>query len=256
MKFFICFFSFLFIINLTFADSFDSSLLPSFPSFGNLPPGPPPFCQGGAIDAGSVFFDCLSYFFSIILRILIAISLVLATISIVWAGILYITKGGEGKEGEIRKRIVYSVFGIIVALSAFFLVNLIDAYLNGMLGTYIIPFFGLTRIAYADQISAPTIPRSIKCGDNILPSALESTDLPEGIWQACLVYYLRSRFLPFLFGLSLVLGTIFLTWAGILYITQPSKTKEIHSRLKWGIIGIVISFLSLTIVGIISLIFS
>jgi hypothetical protein len=53
-----------------------------------------------------------------------------------------------------------------------------------------------------------------------------------------------------------MLGVIFLSWAGILYITKPEKGKDIHQRLIFGIVGIIIAILSFTIVKIIDLFFT
>jgi hypothetical protein len=242
-------FSFFNNINIVIAAPFGISTFDSNPfiSFRIGPPSPSLACS-------TDFFTCLAYYFDFVLKVIIALSLVLATIFIAWAGILYITKGSGGDKGEVHKRILWAAFGLVVALLAYTLVFFLDIWI-GNIAFIFVPF---VNIGYAQEINPPTPPDSIKCGDISLPSALKFTDLSrnEDIWRKCIIYYIQAKILPFLLALSLMLGTIFLAWAGILYITQPDKTKEIHSRLKWGIIGIVISLLSLAIINIIRLFFS
>jgi uncharacterized membrane protein YjfL (UPF0719 family) len=210
-----------------------------FPS-GNLPP---------VINCGDNFFTCLGFFFQKVLQIIIVLSLVLSTIFIAWAGILYITKGGGGKEGEIRKRIIWAAVGLVVALMAFALVRSIEFWITK------VQVFLPINVALA-QITEPQIPTQLSCGSVSLPSALEqSTFSGSDIWKICILFYLQ-RILSFLYVLSLMLGVIFIAWAGILYITQPEKAKEIHSRLIWGIAGVIVSILSFTIVKIIDLFFT
>jgi len=201
------------------------------------------------INCGTNFFACLAFFFQKTLQIIVVLALVLSTIFIAWAGILYINKGGEGKEGEIRKRIVWAALGLVVALMSYALVRSLEIWLTKN------RVFHPINIALA-QITEKTPPTQITCGGVSLPSALERPlSSNQSIWKACLLFYLQ-RILSFLYILSLMLGAIFLSWAGVLYITQPEKTKDIHSRLIWGIIGIVVSILSFTIVKIIDLFFT
>jgi len=84
---------------------------------------------------------------------------------------------------------------------------------------------------------------------------LVDTSIASGLWKACLLYY-TERFLSFLYILALMLGVIFLSWAGVLYITQPEKSKDIHWRLIFGILGIILALLSFAIVKIIDLFFT
>jgi uncharacterized membrane protein YjfL (UPF0719 family) len=201
------------------------------------------------INCGGNFFACLGFFFQEILQIIVVLSLILATIFIAWAGILYITKGSGGKEGEIHKRIIWAAVGLVVALTAFALVRALEIWLTKN------RVFHPINIVFA-QINEPSLPTRITCGPVSLPSVLEETiSSRQGIWKICILFYLQ-RILSFLYVLSLMLGVIFIAWAGILYITQPQKTKETHSRLRWGVIGVVVSILSFTIVKIIDLFFT
>jgi FtsH-binding integral membrane protein len=223
----------LFLINFVFAQSL------GFPS-QNLPP---------VINCGQDFFQCLGFFFAKILRVIIALALVLSTIFIAWAGILYITKGG-GKEEDIKKihqMLLWAGVGLVVAFLAFAFVKLLEIWISR--GQVYFPNF-----VYA-QIEEPRAPTSLKCGPVSLPSALEGGSLSQDVWKACFLFY-AQRILSFLYVLALMLGVIFLSWAGILYITKPEKSKDIHQRLIFGIVGIIIAILSFTIVKIIDLFFT
>jgi hypothetical protein len=112
----------------------------------------------------------------------------------------------------------------------------------------------LFNFVYA-QIQEPTPPQKLKCGPVYLPSVLQRSDLSGDIWKDCLIYY-AERFLSFLYILALMTGVIFISWAGVLYIMQPEKSKDIHLRLVFGIFGIVLAILSFTIVKIIKLFFT
>ncbi|MGC8981934.1 MAG: pilin, partial [Minisyncoccia bacterium] len=66
----------------------------------------------------------------------------------------------------------------------------------------------------------------------------------------CLLF-LFDKFLRFLYTASLAIGVIVLIWAGISYMV-PSGEKEgvgkAHTRLKFGIIGVVVAIMAFTIV--------
>lgn len=68
----------------------------------------------------------------------------------------------------------------------------------------------------------------------------------QGVGQ-CLLF-LFDRALRILYTGSLVLGVIFLMWAGILYIINPEKVTDTHKRFQWGVIGIIVSIISFSIV--------
>jgi magnesium-transporting ATPase (P-type) len=248
--------SFLLLVHFVFAQ--DSGL-----PFGQLPP---------TIVCGS-FFDCLAFFFYKILKVILALALALSAIFIAWAGILYITKGG-GKDEDIKKihqSLVWATIGLIVALLSYaFVLNLERwirniqqeereqprpaprprAYQDKEYNNYVYLF----NFVYA-QIQEPTPPQKLKCGPVYLPSVLQRSDLSGDIWKDCLIYY-AERFLSFLYILALMTGVIFISWAGVLYIMQPEKSKDIHWRLVFGIFGIVLAILSFTIVKIIKLFFA
>jgi hypothetical protein len=249
---------FLLLVHFVFAQ--DSGL-----PFGQLPP---------TIVCGS-FFECLAFFFYKILKVILALALALSAIFIAWAGILYITKGG-GKDEDIKKihqSLVWATIGLVVALLSYaFVLNLERwirniqqeereqprpaprprAYQDKEYNNYVYLF----NFAYA-QIQEPSPPQKLKCGPFSVPSVLEETPslILGPYWKACVVYY-AERFLSFLYILALMTGVIFLSWAGVLYIMQPEKSKDIHWRLVFGIFGIVLAILSFTIVKIIKLFFT
>jgi uncharacterized membrane protein YjfL (UPF0719 family) len=210
-----------------------------FPS-QNLPP---------TINCGDEFFTCLGFFFYKILRIIITLALVLSTIFIAWAGILYITKGGAKEETKkIHQMLLWAVIGLVVALLAFAFVSLLELWISIPENVYLFNF------TFA-QIQEPSPPERLKCGNVSLPSVLERSNLSQNIWELCILYY-TQRILSFLYVLALMLSVIFLSWAGILYITKPEKSKDIHSKLIYGIFGVVLAILSFTIVKIIDLFFT
>jgi uncharacterized membrane protein YjfL (UPF0719 family) len=222
----------LFLVSFVFAQDL------GFPS-RNLPP---------VINCGQDFFQCLGFFFAKILRVIIVLALVLSTIFIGWAGILYITKGGRKEDiKKIHQKLIWAAIGLIVAFLAFAFVKFLEVWMiKGQV------YF--LSIVYA-QIEEPRAPTSLKCGNVSLPSALEGGNLSHDIWKACILFY-AQKILSFLYVLALMLGVIFLSWTGILYITQPEKSKDIHQRLIFGIVGIIIAILSFTIVKIIDLFFT
>ncbi len=237
--------------------------------FDNSPPN---------IDCGSNFFDCLKFFFYRFLRIIVSLAYILATIFIAWGGIEYMIYGAdENKRKTATQRLIWGTIGFIIAISAHAFVILIErtareglvenikenvqysvGYVENDLEENVENLkriqLSLPFIAYAD-VEEPIVPSWINCGSSILPSVLESTSISSGdIWKICILYYLE-RFTSFSYGIALALGVLFLVWAGILYITQPEKTKDIHGKLFYGVLGIVIAILSVTIVKIIDLFF-
>lgn len=219
------------------------------------------------IRCGENFFACLAFFFDKILKVTLTLALVLATIFIAWAGILYITSGSGGEKGkEIHKRIVWAAIGLIVALMSYAFIKSLEIWVSRIEQSgapsgplepppsqrpWILPYFPNFVLA---EVAEPKIPENISCGGITLPSVFQRTDLAKDIWQTCLLYYL-TRILSLLYILSLFLGVIFLSLAGISYITKPEKVQETHKRLVWGIAGVVISILSLTIVKMIEVFF-
>lgn len=202
------------------------------------------------IKCGEDFFSCLAFFFAKILQIIIVGAIFLSVIFIAYAGFLYITKGGSPDERKkIGSMIMWAAWGLVVALLAFAFVRFLENVLRKPEEMILLPNY-----VYAQDIVEPPLPESLKCGPISLPSVLKTTQISGNFWQICLIYYIE-RILSLLYGLALALGVIFLSWAGLLYITNPQKAGETHKRLIFGIIGIVISVLSFTIVKIIDLFF-
>jgi hypothetical protein len=68
-----------------------------------------------------------------------------------------------------------------------------------------------------------------------------------GIGQCFL--WLGTLVLRFVYSLALFLAVIFLIWAGILYITKPEKSSEIHSRFFLGLLGVIVAVLAFSFVS-------
>jgi uncharacterized membrane protein YjfL (UPF0719 family) len=204
------------------------------------------------INCGKDFFACLGFFFKRILNVVTVLALVLTTIFIAWAGILYITKGGK-KEEEIRKihqMLVWAGVGFIVAFMSFAFVKMLEFWLKNIeKNVYILKF------ALAQEIRPEEAPTQLRCGNVSIPSVLERSEIPPNVWKRCIIFY-ATRGLSALYVVSLMIGVIFLALAGILYITHPQKSNEIHKRLIWGVSGIIISILSFTIVRMVELFFT
>ena len=194
-------------------------------------------------------FTCLAFFFEKILKIILALALALSTIFIAWAGILYITKGGEKQESvsKIHTMIKWAVVGLVVAFLSFAFVKALEIWISrGQVYLF--------KFVYA-QIQEPSAPTSLNCGSGSLPSVFQGTASGQNIWRSCILFYVK-KILSFLYIVALMLGAIFLSWSGILYITKSEKSNEIHKRLIYGVLGIIIAILSFTLVKIIDSFFT
>jgi len=66
-----------------------------------------------------------------ITTILLISVVVIALFFLIWGGIMWIISGGDKVKVEAaRNRIVYSIIGLIVAFSAFFIVNIVLQFLG------------------------------------------------------------------------------------------------------------------------------
>lgn len=83
---------------------------------------------GGIPDGGLVSFEKI---IRIGIQALFTVAVILSLIFIIWGGISWITSGGE-KEGleKARKKIIYAIIGLVVTLSAFFIVNIVTKLFN------------------------------------------------------------------------------------------------------------------------------
>lgn len=224
--------------------SFQVALQRNIQSVGPFPTNtsPPNLCQG------TDFFGCVNKLSLVIIRMIMFFAVILATIFVAWSGILYIIKSSnEGEINKIHQRLIWAVVGLIVALTAFFFVRILEKSISND----IFRMFFVYGQVFPSQPSPPT---ALKCGDYHLPSIFSPSQVPSGIWKDCLWFYL-GLILSLLYRIAMFLAVIFFSWAGILYITQPEKTKEIHGRLIWGIIGALIAILSFTIVKLIEAFF-
>jgi len=68
---------------------------------------------------------------STVTTILLISVIVIALFFLIWGGIMWITSGGDkAKVDAARNKIVYSIIGLVVAFSAFLIVNIVFQFLG------------------------------------------------------------------------------------------------------------------------------
>lgn len=93
-----------------------------------IPTGIPPELQGGLQESGKRILQTG-------LSLLFILAAVLAAISIIFSGIEWITSSGDpGKVASAKKRLMYSIIGLIVVAAAFLIVRIVITVL-GVEGT-------------------------------------------------------------------------------------------------------------------------
>jgi len=201
------------------------------------------------IDCGQNFYECLIFFFYRILGVISVLAMALSAIFIAWAGILYIVKGGVKDEDtkKIRQRLIWAVVGLVVAFLSYAFVRALEFWMARL------EVF-LYNLTLAQSLPEFQPQESLECNGVNLPSVLQRRDVSPEIWKNCILSYI-GRFLSFLYVLALMLGIIFLAWAGIMYITQPEKIKDVHKRLLYGVLGLIFAIFSFAIVRMIELFF-
>ncbi|GIW65377.1 MAG: hypothetical protein KatS3mg093_356 [Candidatus Parcubacteria bacterium] len=194
------------------------------------------------------FWGCFGRFFFVTFETIVILAIGLSVISVTWSGFLYIVKGTNKEDiDKVYKRLIWSIVGLVIALFSYGIVLLLKNNLYKMVFN-----FWLSDFVNAAQISPSSPPSELKCDESgtSLPSIFSSRSVSSEIWKSCLLFYL-TKIMSLFYRLALYLAIIFISWAGILYIIYPEKSKEIHSRLIWGIVGAVVALLSFTIVKLI-----
>lgn len=80
---------------------------------------------------GVATFNCFPILFGNVVNALLAFAGTAALFFIIFAGIKFITSGGDAKQVEgARKTLTYAVIGLVVILSAFFILNVIAGVTN------------------------------------------------------------------------------------------------------------------------------
>ena len=75
---------------------------------------------------GIATFDCIGPLLQTIISWLLVLAGIVALFLIIYAGIRFITSGGEAKQVEsARKILTYAIIGLIIVLSSFFIINFI-----------------------------------------------------------------------------------------------------------------------------------
>lgn len=65
-------------------------------------------------------------------------------------------------------------------------------------------------------------------------------------------FFVFERILVYTSILAMAFSALMIAWAGFLYMSQPEKSKEIHQRIIWAVVGLVIALLSFALVKLIS----
>lgn len=81
----------------------------------------------------SAWRDCLAFLATKFLAFLYGLALALGVVFIIWAGILYITRGGsEEKIKAVHKKLFYATLGLIIAISARAIITLIKIFFESL----------------------------------------------------------------------------------------------------------------------------
>ncbi len=65
-------------------------------------------------------------------------------------------------------------------------------------------------------------------------------------------FYIFNQVLIITSTLAIAFSTLMIFWAGFLYMSKPEKSSEIHKRILWGAVGLVLALLSYALVLLIS----
>jgi hypothetical protein len=88
---------------------------------------------------GIVTLACIPALYQLALGIAISLIGIVSLFFIIFAGIKYITSGGGKQVEEAKNILTYAIIGLVVALLAVFIINLVA----GITGVRCIMFFGL-----------------------------------------------------------------------------------------------------------------
>ena len=183
------------------------------------------------------FLDCVFSLFNKTLSIVSVLAVAFASLMFAWAGFLYMSK--PEKSSEIHKRILWGAVGLVVALLSYAIVLVI---------TRLISFNSF--FVFAQEFPSYSPPREINCGGIKISSVFENSTLPENAWLTCF-FYLIYLALSLLYKAAFLATALMLIWTGFNYMFKPEKSSEIHKNFIYIAIGILISFLSFTIVKLI-----
>jgi hypothetical protein len=107
------------------------SLLVPYLSFAQEFQPPTPITSFFGCETGMTFTQCLVNMANWIFRVILFIAIVLAAIYIILAGLAYVTGGGDP---EARKkataRLIYGIIGLVVALLAFVITQVLQSFLS------------------------------------------------------------------------------------------------------------------------------
>lgn len=192
---------------------------------------------------------CILLIFSFVFKILIWIAGAAAVIALILAGINYIGKPEEAQ--RVHARIVWALVGIAVALASFAVVRIIEATLTRG--------FAMMPIAYAqtnqnplEQFRPPSglagIPGCNPRGGLSIFGYLRGQQVPSGLLGSCTLGLLGLKILPFVYTVILLLSVGQLIVLGYLYATSGGQVANLHQRLLWSIIGVMVAVLAFSAV--------
>jgi hypothetical protein len=112
---------------------------------------------------GVASLQCITNVFPVILSVAITFAFIACLVLIVYSGVKFITSGGDEKQVEgAKKTLTYSIIGMVVVLSSFFIVQLIAR----QTGVECLTKFGFENCR---TNPAPTVPPGAKFCDSTHP---------------------------------------------------------------------------------------
>lgn len=203
--------------------------------------------------------SCILWAFSGIFSVLIWLAGALGVIMFVWAGILYITKPQEA--AKIHSRLYWGVIGIIVSLASFGIVKFIEFNLTRGIGALYTP---ASQIAFAAESVNP-LERFLKTQESVRPAGISGCEnansifsylnnkkgvsaIPSGLLGKCILGFLGTKILPIIYTISLLWSVGVLIWLGLEYVRSGGNVSDLHKKLQWVIIGIIITVLAFSVV--------
>lgn len=207
--------------------------------------------------------NCLLWFFTIMFRTMIWLAGVFAVVMIILAGLAYMTKPDDAK--NIHSRLYWAALGLIVALLAFGLVQFIEFNLTKKIS--------FVNFAYAARALPPPALATSPLDDFEPPERLggvpgcdavsifkflpgdgqRNQDIPVDLWKNCVLSFLGNKILPLIYTISLLFSVGVILWTGLEYVQSGGNVSNVHNRLIWAIVGIIVTVLAFSLVKAIEL---
>lgn len=120
----------------------------------------------------------ISDYFSLMLKIIIGLCAVSAVVMIVIGGVQYMGKDSIFGKAEAKGRIINAIFGLIIALGSYALLNTINPDLLGVKGLNIKQVEGVIDLEYENE---PWEGSSFGNNKNLCPQGFYNIDVPWGV---------------------------------------------------------------------------